>query len=645
MKKLPAVLALAVVAVVSVASASAHAKIEPKRAEKDLNALRYEGKDAFCKNPSRPISIRARGLCDHAKEVPDCGGFVTACEQPPGSDLPTDPKIGKASPQQKENKPSHLELPAFLGTLAHIAVWILVAAIVVAILVPVILAIARLRRDKKASEDAGEKDESPAAAAEEALATISDAEVLLRKADERARAGELDLALHLYLGASLRALDQRGAIRLSRDRTNGEYVRGCREDDAKAPLREIVREVDRVQFGGETPSPDGVTRAKSRAVSLVRRLPLAVLSLALVVVLGACGGGEPTAPAWTNPAGSEVMQALLLRQGVSVKPLGQPISSIAMPAEGTRGPTVIVDLEITKLDDDARSHLLAWVEAGGVLVLAGRPGEWPYELRVKQTFAEQPGKVKVLQRMLSIFDDDDPDENGDYVAQGHAQVVRSDAIVWPSPAEPAAWEGDAMYAGLMKKGKGAILGLATDELLTNVALSRAGNAEALMWFFTNLEPKEVRIASEEDGISPPADPVSAMSRAGLGLGMWHALLASIVLFFAVGARLARPRPVEPPRRRAFTEHLDATGALYARARLAPHALASYARYAEERLHARMPRGTTDVPQFLASRAGADLATCQRVWARATNARGTDPPRGDELSVLKELSALFSAAVR
>jgi hypothetical protein len=86
------------------------------------------------------------------------------------------------------------------------------------------------------------------------------------------------------------------------------------------------------------------------------------------------------------------------------------------------------------------------------------------------------------------------------------------------------------------------------------------------------------------------------------------------------------------------------GALYARARSAPHALAAYARFADERLRARMPRGSGDVASFLASRARMPLHVCQQLWARAMQAKGGAPPLGDELGVLRELSALYAAAM-
>jgi hypothetical protein len=118
-----------------------------------------------------------------------------------------------------------------------------------------------------------------------------------------------------------------------------------------------------------------------------------------------------------------------------------------------------------------------------------------------------------------------------------------------------------------------------------------------------------------------------------------------VLFLAVGIRLVRPRPTSPPPRRAFSEHVEATGALYANTHQASHALAAFARYARERVRAKLPRGVTDPAAFLAQRSGRPAEECARIWERSMSATADAPPRGDELHVLKELSALYAAAIR
>jgi hypothetical protein len=211
-------------------------------------------------------------------------------------------------------------------------------------------------------------------------------------------------------------------------------------------------------------------------------------------------------------------------------------------------------------------------------------------------------------------------------------------------SERVAWfDDDTAYAMATPHGKGWVVGIATDELLTNAALARPDNAAVLLAILSNADREELKIAQREDGVSPPSTPLAALERAGLSMGLLHALVAALVLFLAEGVRLARPVPEPPPVRRSFVEHVEAVGALYRRTGQGAHALAAYAGFADHRLRARMPRGATDVAAFLASRARLPLDLCQRVWARATAPEPLEPV-GDELAVLKELSAVYSAAI-
>ena len=149
-----------------------------------------------------------------------------------------------------------------------------------------------------------------------------------------------------------------------------------------------------------------------------------------------------------------------------------------------------------------------------------------------------------------------------------------------------------------------------DELMTNAGLARA-RATPRRWWPSSRAPTAWSYAS------PTPTTASRRRRrrsARCCARAWARasctrLVATLVLFFAVGVRLARPKPAAPPRRRAFAEHVEAVGALYARTRSAPHALAAYARFADERLRARMPRGTSDVA---------------RSWRRARGCRSRRP---------------------
>ncbi|MDF2698056.1 MAG: hypothetical protein K0S65_6439, partial [Labilithrix sp.] len=215
--------------------------------------------------------------------------------------------------------------------------------------------------------------------------------------------------------------------------------------------------------------------------------------------------------------------------------------------------------------------------------------------------------------------------------------------------------GNETYAVKRLVGSGLVLGVVNDDLFTNVGMMPAHNAAALVTLLRSashdphrLLPfdasgvtalSELRVARVEDGIPPPANPFAALVAAGLGKGAWHALVAALLLFLAYGIRQARPRVAERKERRAFAEHVEATGAFYGRTHAHTHALGAYGRFLELRLREIVPRGV-EPATFLASRSGADPKRVAELYARALSAKAGDEPRGDELAVIEELRRLL-----
>ena len=644
-----ALLLAAAIAGATAASAPALGALDPTHAQADVDDAMRKQAYPFCRAPREPLSSRALDLCPHASAIPDCAGFAAACAKATAAKPPSAPPWWMG----------WLSLPPFIGLIAQVTVWLVIAALVIAILVPIVRGLMRLRRQDEAG---GKKDLEPArvVAPLELVEAMSqtDEEQLLASANQLAARGQLQAALQLYLAASLRALDKRGAVRLAKDRTNGEYVRGCADASVRPALREIVREVDRVQFGGEDATQDAVGRAAHRAIAIVRTLPVAMMLVVTLVCSLGCSGASMPRPRVTgdDPAGDELVRDVLTRQALTVGSLDTALSSMPLPHLGERTPAVVVDLARTALDDETREHLAAWVEEGGVLVLAGGPWAWPKDYGAAHTASSGPHKL-IARRLLARAvapgpgeeGDDDESDSGESAiysrTEEHGEVVSGEGLKLAGPSERIAWFDDGTtYAAVLTRGRGLVLGIASDELLTNAGLARPGNAALLVAILASTSRTEVRFADPDDGVSPPSTPIAAMLRAGLGMGLAHALAFTLVLFLAVGTRLSRPRPSAPPRRRAFAEHIEAVGALYARARSAPHALAAYSRFADERLRARMPRGSADVAAFLASRARMPLDACQRLWVRAMQAKIGAPPIGDELAVLRELSAVYAAAM-
>lgn len=643
-------LGLSILLLVGLAPASASALPSGSlEAPQHVESARKDAKYTFCSSPKVPLTPSQRGLCPLAADVDGCEGFVAACK----GDASAAAELERLRRRSQPGKSTTQQLVGVLGFLAQGLVWLLVGLVIVAIAFPLVRALLRARRDKAVADAPATRNVAllvgaPPLPRPEA---ISDAEAALREADEHARRGELARALSLYLAASLAALDRRGAIRLARHRTNGEYVRSCAEESARTPLREIVREVDRVEFGRAAPTPDVVANVASRATAVVRsgvpRIVASIATTALTVLLAmaglGCGSHRPSGGgAVSDPSGDELPLDVLRRSGYDASYLSTSLVALPVPGSSETAPVVLVDVARVALEEESTAHLLRWVEAGGVLVLLGPPELWPTELHATSGPAEDD-RVDVITE--------------DIYARG-ARVGRSHAVRWPE-SEAIAFAGKSVYAAQLAHGKGMIVGVAGRELATNVGVARPDNAGAFVAIvdiafedrhardvlrgITEEGRPELRVARGEDGIPPPSNPFSALVQAGLGKGSWHALAASIVLFLAFGIRHARPRPSAPASRRAFAEHVEATGAFYGRAGALGHALAAYGRFAEMRLRERMPRGADPVA-FLAAHANVSPDEVARVWKRATEARAEEPPRGDELALIRDLGAMLAKAL-
>jgi hypothetical protein len=260
-----------------------------------------------------------------------------------------------------------------------------------------------------------------------------------------------------------------------------------------------------------------------------------------------------------------------------------------------------------------------------------RPSHWPKDLEAK--YESSDGARDLVVDWLV------PEKERLVKIRG-ARIAHDDALDWHE-AEPLGRVGKHVYAAHKFVGAGAILGFANADLFTNVAMARPDNAAA---FVTMLriatDARVVGVASQEDAASPPSNPFASLVRAGLGKGAAHGLAACLLLFLAYGIRQARPRPAAAPSRRAFAEHVEATGAFYGRTRAYAHALAAYGKYVETRLRERLPRGADPV-LFLASRAGVDKDRVARVYGRAT---GTETGSGDELATIRDLRAIVAKAL-
>ncbi|MFO0677266.1 MAG: DUF4350 domain-containing protein [Polyangiaceae bacterium] len=674
---------------VVVPSTSSATPLRTSSAAESAREAYVAGDYSFCQKPESPLADSTRDLCPLASDLPDCKALVDAC--------------AKAAPEAKKPKAPPFEfppltIPDFLVGLGKVVLVLLVLGVVGLVAWPIYKAVRARRKDDEVRDaEAGASATIVELPPEAVHDDTTSPPALLARADELLRTGANEAALALYMAASLRALDRKGLVRLSRDLTNGEYVRAVRDADAKAALRDVVNEFDRVHFGRTAPGAEAMAKAASRATFLVRTVAPAVTAMALVLGLGACssgGSGERTFANEKSAGGSALAMEMLRRIGANVEWLPTSLATLPYDADGVPSKfTVVVDASRVRPEEETIDAMTRWVKAGGKLVMMGSVSRWPAEMKAHYALGAS--------RDVTVFDpdydweddatdDDDADtssedalppepselqgEDGDdesSVGDGvdappvtpptksstlprastpsspsvDVRVLDSDAVRFDGRHVTAAFfRGDrTVYAGVRTLGKGTVLGIAGHDLFTNVSVLRADNAKGLALLFGRMG-RDFRVARAEDAFAPPQSPVGSLLRAGLGPALLHGLVAASILFVAVGARLTRAKPSAPPVRRAFAEHVHATGAFYAKANLAGYALSSYAKFADERLRSRMPKSAADVPHFLAMRSGTDVARCRELWERAESAKNAQYARGDELATLRELSLLYEAAV-
>ena len=211
------------------------------------------------------------------------------------------------------------------------------------------------------------------------MEAVTDEEVLLPRAEELARRADYAAARSTTLRRAC-ARSTSAARPADRPGPDERRVRPrVRRRDAKPALRDIVREVDRVQFGGRVPDGGAASRAR-RSARWRSSGPFRVMLARLwrserSAAAAAARRARAQRPA-DDPAGGELLRELLSAGRRCRDARARP--RVARRSEGRRARTRGGHRpRTTVLDDETREHLDEWVDAGGVLVLAGNPSEWP----------------------------------------------------------------------------------------------------------------------------------------------------------------------------------------------------------------------------------------------------------------------------
>lgn len=570
-------------------------------------------------------------------------------DEPSGSDAhkradepPAPPKAGPREPPPRRVD-SELELPE-LGGVGRVLFWgiILAGALLVAILI-FRNSVTRRREDAPA-----EPDEPPTAAAPLLVdappePAVRDVHALLEQARAAASAGDFTRAIHRAHAALLHRLDHDGKIRVAPSRTNGDHLRDLAADPAlRAEVREIVRDVEQVQFGATIPDAGTYERVVQRVVPIATRRADALAVLLAAASLLSCDPPAGGLPFDLSPSGAQAVIELGAAHGHDIRFRTAPLSDLVDATFPQRNPRTLVLLHDAAVDPALWPGLLAWAVGGNHLVLAGLPP--PPALDLSLVPGSSGHDLKVSYDLTATF--------------GPLELLTPDGAVLETEGEDRTrrplleYADGSLYAVQFHRDwqPDNITVLADDRLFTNGGLMLRDNPELLIRLLADLGQTDVELVDALLGLGADS-PVDALRRARLTPIVLQ-IFALLALFWLWrGVRFGRPRDPPVASRRRFAEHVQALGAQYFRGRATRHALRLYAAWALERLRDRTTSsqpGLYALAQAIAARTGDDEHRVMQTLVEANTLRDEAPPNStrpdpaaaaDDLRLMQALARL------
>lgn len=659
--------------------ASLLAWVPPDEASGHVETVLEDGRYAFCDPEGDFVPLGGeRDFCALLEDDPGladrCPGFVDACAREASTDveLPEDADMtfekdgetrdettlnpgGGREGRPPEPPPEPVQVPAFMGTLAQILLWTLLAVGLGVLIYSIWKNRATGEPRDRAEPDAPPPQEDAPATAPVGPSKIveTDVERLLRLAQEAAQRGDYRTAVDASHAALLRRLDGEGLIEITIDKTNGDYLRqvGARSSELRSELRPIVSDVERVQFGTGEPDRNMFQRVHDRVVPVVRRTVLLfAVGVGLAASLSACDERSVTDEAADraaarehaelgglspDPLGARAVVQVLRRQGLDAVHRTRTVEQLA----STDG-TVLVTGEVDLLDEEWDA-LLTWAraESGHHLVIAidnalpeglglssyhdPRPlhpepliyyDEWGEEQRDEPA---PPGLLEIGEAFR--YDYHDPLALR-LPVWNRLRTADGDALDFDRAGPDDLWwstllvGGGIDYAVTSEAGEGRVTVFADSLMFTNVGLAVGDNAAFVIDTLDGLagdedEHRHVELVDSWTGTGAQT-PLESIQNSHLTPLLLQLLAALILFYWWRGAAFGALR--DPPRasRRSFSEHVEALGLQYAKAGASKHALSVYAGFAIERLRERLRPGTGGIyalAQAVAARTSADEA--------------------------------------
>jgi hypothetical protein len=521
-------------------------EVDQATLDRSLEQAFAHGRLPFCHDPSYRLEDSDRRLCSlRQAELQRCPALKQECAAP-AREAAAARRHSSTSREHEDDVALHV--PRWLGAIAEVAFWAVVAALLVAF----VASLVRMRRARHDEEDdaaAATREQEPSVT-DATVAVSGDRDVarLLDTARRAAERGDHGAAIDAAHAAAVQGLSATGHVEVDLDRTNGDYLRELR----KVPLlqqefKAIVGQVEVAQFGGATPTRGAFDRVMEQVTSLLRRL--AVLSsclLALLAMLG-CSGGARGESGDAAPSGLYTLKRILSDQGGKVHTRVAPLTKL----DGDVG---VVLLLSAKLEASHRNRLLDWVDQGGSLIVAGSDdfmdaGEVALGPGGCGTSAERGPNVEATPLALAVLG-----EHTLRVIAGPDSVVAQRVDVTC---------GGVPYIVTSFLGDGSITFIPERELLSNASLSVADNAR-LVAELLSAPGSTIELVGPWTGDGSQS-PVESLKAAGMLPALLQLLALALLLALRQGTSFGARRDDQKLERRAFADHVRALASTYARA--------------------------------------------------------------------------------
>ncbi len=605
----------------------------------------------FCNDPEHVLYRGERPLCAFAEAAKErCPALPQVCARPSRLDRVGAGFGGGSGGSSRgardwfddsESKEYRLTLPQGLGQVLRLLFWAF--AIAAAITVLYLVAKNWMFGSDRTPEEASEPTESeaPVPLAPGLSEEVErDVKRLLDRAHAHARAGRIEAALNDVHAALLRYLEARALLRLHRSKTNGDHVRAlAAHPQLQGVLREVVNDLERVQFGKNPASSDKVVGLLGQVTHLIGPALWCLLIAASSVALCACKevpAGRGATDNWgvtadTSAAGFSVLAELLSAQEREVKNHVGGFEKI----DDTVDTLVVYDS--TDLNDEDWADLEKWAAQGHHLVIAGEHSgaryfgvglDGPECARPPVLTAEYGGPKRAEPPIY-----------------GHPATLTLTAPVSTLELEEATATpitcDNAPLVAQRQLEQGDVTFLANADLFANASMAAANNAPIMLGLLG--EHGTVKFAGAMAGAGTES-PYEALADARLAPLLWQGLLVLLIFYFGRGAAFRPARDPEQDRRQEFIRHIHALGRAYSRGKAASHALRSYAAWALDRLKERVRPGTrmslVELAESVAKRTGRPQNEVLEVLAEAATSKGNQSAaRERDLSTLRQLEKL------